>query len=549
MLSEIHFETPFSFEKSVHIIKAIARSYDGEHPVFAAVQEDRFREILDMTIDYESENLTSATAIRQVQALVTKNAMFDFGINLDEAALHTFLTCERKCLATNTRFTDASRRCLDAGLIFRVQRKIAAVIGEFPGIEQLLGGFGPGASVGVSRLTSVRRKLSTSPTVTTDCSKFLPELRALLPAWHWLKKPKLCDVGKLQFVPKNATTKRPIVVEPLVNTFLQKGVGSYFRECLLRVGIDLGDQGVNQELARIGSLDGTWATLDLRSASDMIARRVIAELLPYDWWYYLDSIRTPAILLPDKRELCLKKFSSMGNGFTFELESLVFYAIASVISESRVSVYGDDLVVPSHKAQEVIDGLLMFGFEVNTSKSFVDGPFRESCGRDFLRGVDIRPLYLKDRLSVRELFRIHNFYQRNYDHDRARLVLAYIPRRFRIYGPDGFGDGHLVNTNLNAPVTLQPKGRRRGWAGYKFQTYQQEPLIVPGTLSGDMAARLYKAERRPSLDISRYLRKKARWLDPIGSGNRLTEPDPPKAFHAERGSERYRLVEVYTLNS
>lgn len=549
MLSEIHFATPFSFEKSAHIIKAIARSYDGEHPVFAAVEEGRFQDVLDMTVDYANESYLSASAIRQVQALVSKNAMFDFGIDLDEVALHTFLTCERKCLHTNARFTGASRRCLDAGLVYRVQRKIASIIGTFPGLEHLLGGFGPGASVGVSRLTSVRRKLSTPPTVTTDCSKFLPELRALLPAWHWLFRPKICDVGKLQFVPKNATTKRPIVVEPLVNTYLQKGVGEYFRGCLLNHGVDLRDQGVNQELARIGSLDGSWATLDLRSASDMIARCVIAELLPYDWWYYLDSIRTPAVLLPDKRELCLKKFSSMGNGYTFELESLVFYAIASVICESRVNVYGDDLVVPSHKAQEVVDGLLMFGFEVNTSKSFIDGPFRESCGRDFLRGIDIRPLYVKDRLSVRELFRIHNFYQRNYDHARARLVVNYIPRRFRIYGPDGFGDGHLISTNLRSPVTLKPKGRRRGWAGYTFQTYQQDPHIVFGTLSGDMAARLYKAERRPSIDISRCLRRQARWTDPIGSGNLLTEPDPPKAFFAERGEEQYRLVEVYTLNS
>jgi hypothetical protein len=35
------------------------------------------------------------------------------------------------------------------------------------------------------------------------------------------------------------------------------------------------------------------------------------------------------------------------------------------------------------------------GFQINQHKSFFEGPFRESCGKDFFRGFSVRPVYLK----------------------------------------------------------------------------------------------------------------------------------------------------------
>lgn len=549
MSSEMHFEAPFSFEKTLHIIKAVARSQSQNEELLRLMDENRFEDLIRKEW-VPCDDYVRDKGDRQLLALFSKNAALPLGIDVNKVAFEKFLSCEVRNLQTNRRFSSSSLRCSDVSLLYRVQRKIAGILGVFPGMEELLGGFGPGASIGVSRLTSLRRKLSTSPTVTTDCSKFLPELRELLPLWHWLENPTIVDHGKLQFVPKTATTSRPIVVEPLVNTFLQKGVGSYIRGKLKLRGIDLDNQGINQELAREGSRDGSFATLDLASASDTIARCVVAELLPYDWWSYLDSIRTPVVKLPDGRFLYQQKFSSMGNGFTFELESLIFYAICSTICEGKtVSVYGDDLIVPTDCAAAVIEGLVYFGFEVNTKKSFVDGPFRESCGRDFLRGLDLRPCYLKGCFSVKELFRFHNFFQRKMEWDTARLILSYIPRRFRIYGPDGYGDGHLINTNLQTRDWGRPYRRKDGWCGMKFQTYQQEPNIVHGTLSGDMAARLWKCEQRASQDVFqvswRKLPKKW-WVNP--SGILWRESETRDGFYAERGSTRYRLVEIYTLN-
>jgi len=95
----------------------------------------------------------------------------------------------------------------------------------------------------------------------------------------------------------------------------------------------------------------------------------------------------------------LQKFSSMGNGFTFELETLIFSHVASVAGGLTPGVdcfvYGDDIIVPSEKADDVLSALRFCGFTPNRTKTFTSGPFRESCGGDFYGGVAVRPFYPK----------------------------------------------------------------------------------------------------------------------------------------------------------
>jgi hypothetical protein len=103
----------------------------------------------------------------------------------------------------------------------------------------------------------------------------------------------------------------------------------------------------------------------------------------------------------EKSWVRLEKFSSMGNGFTFELETIIFACLArSVITLSGgdptlVKCYGDDLIVPATNYRDVLAALRMFGFEPNTKKTFGEGPFRESCGGDFWGGVPVRAHYLE----------------------------------------------------------------------------------------------------------------------------------------------------------
>lgn len=152
-----------------------------------------------------------------------------------------------------------------------------------------------------------------------------------------------------------------------------------------------------------GSLDGSLATLDLSSASDSVSCKLVEYLLPPDWWYYLSSLRASYGILPNGDRRKYSKFSSMGNGFTFALESLIFAALtraacfrsAGSVAMNAVLTYGDDIICPSRCSQEVINLLDWCGFEVNVRKSFISGPFRESCGTDWYQGVNVRPFYVR----------------------------------------------------------------------------------------------------------------------------------------------------------
>jgi hypothetical protein len=208
--------------------------------------------------------------------------------------------------------------------------------------------------------------------------------------------------NRVTTVPKNAKTDRTIAIEPDMNMYIQKGIGSLIRDRLVRVGIDLNDQSRNQSLAKEGSLTGTLATIDLSSASDTVSMRLVEELLPEDWVSAIKLCRSPRGILPDGSLISYQKVSSMGNGFTFELESLIFWALCSTVlswfkpRESRLAVYGDDIIISSEVYGTVVWLLNYCGFTVNVKKSFSAGPFRESCGKHFFKGVDVTPFYIRD---------------------------------------------------------------------------------------------------------------------------------------------------------
>jgi hypothetical protein len=548
--ASLRFSTPFSFEKSMHILDHLtselwSRAYGPEYdtsrsPVGSDIRGavDRYRALPD--IDYRALNATldSLRCQRQIQAFFSKNASIPLGIDTREVAVAKFFESEDQCRLTNRRFllrSNPIKSGLDAGFLYGVQRKIAWLLGDVPSLDELDFGFGPGANVGISRKTSVRRKLSVDPTVTAGASKYVPYLQAQFPTWSSLERATIKDYGKLATVPKNAKTDRCIMVEPIINTFLQKGVGRWIRNRLLRkAGVDLRDQSRNQMLAREGSITGDLATLDLSSASDTISRELVASLLPYPWWVLLEDLRTDVILHEGEKHV-LAKFSSMGNGFTFELESLIFYAIARTACETGiVSVYGDDIIVPSCYALDVIERLEMCGFSINTEKSFFQGPFRESCGGDFFEGFDIRPVYVAGLLSVRELYRLHNFFYRRGENSLASILIGYIPSKFRHFGPEGFGDGHLLGDHFRA----RPK--ERTWGGYRFKTYRACPEVTKDELPSDYAAFLYFLNGGQSI-----LREKYSSWDDYLHGREMVASE---VLYFERSLEpRYRLEHQYTL--
>jgi hypothetical protein len=434
------------------------------------------------SLSYSDITVNDYRHLRQVLAFFQKRRDIVLGIDTRAVAWSKAVEAEALCLETNQIFRKYFRGgfCfpLDVeSVLFRAQRKISAILGDLPSLEDLKLRFGPGATTQVKKKdASARRKLAQKFSCSEDAIRYLPELLAELPLWSGVSLtkdsvtvPVTVERGRVDFVPKTAKTDRTIAVEPMLNSMVQLAIGDYMAVRLRSAGVDIRDQTRNQRLAREGSITGALATLDLSSASDTIASGLVESLLPFEWWDFLRAFRTGVVSSPDG-DIRQQKFSSMGNGFTFPLETLIFFSLAEACCESedyeKVSVYGDDIIVPVYAVPLLTKVLTSCGFLVNASKSFSSGPFRESCGKDYLLGTDVRPCYIKDALSGQSCFVLHNFYVRTEQPEPAAYIRTLIDESLAIYGPDGFGDGHLLGD-----YTPVPSNRERGWGGYTFETY------------------------------------------------------------------------------
>lgn len=408
-----------------HDVKSVARL------IFSAVESPvaaKCREALN------SNNLAGFGAIRvdpsgysdsesyfrdaQCVAFLKK---FDDGESSEELvrkAIKLFQTCEAQCAATNIRLSDfvyntAFYDGKDERLwkyIQRCKKLLRAWLGPLPAD---LGNakFGKGATFSdKGRLTTIMDKMSSRPTITPN-ARFALDLwvrtswfRALAYELPHNSEPADVEGNRFETVPKDCTKRRCIAVEPSLNVFYQLGAGRVLRQRLKRLGIDLDqNQAVHRMIARIASRDQSFATLDLSNASDTVARKLVQALLPQPWFELLDSLRSPKTLV-DGKWYVLEKFSSMGNGFTFELETLVFLALLAALDPSlrpgeNLFVYGDDIIIPTKYARSAAHALEWAGFTVNQDKSFVAGKFRESCGGDYFEGRAVRPCFLKEAPS------------------------------------------------------------------------------------------------------------------------------------------------------
>lgn len=292
-------------------------------------------------------------------------------------------------------------------ILDRARKVIHATIGDSPSLDPFDGSFSGGASTSKKREHGHPAvKFLDKADITAPCqTMFADMIRDTL----WAENgsgldPRVVRGNVLFTVPKNSEIDRVAAKEPDLNMFMQKGFGNQIRKALRRRGIDLNDQSRNQELSRIGSLTKAYATIDLSSASDTLSRELVRYLLPASWYHYLDTVRSHETKIGDvwhRNEM----FSSMGNGATFELESLVFYSLARAVSyfegvRGVISVYGDDIIVPTRMAASLIASLEACGFKPNESKSFisVDDPIRESCGKHWYNGFDVTPFYVRGEL-------------------------------------------------------------------------------------------------------------------------------------------------------
>jgi hypothetical protein len=407
------------------------------------------------------------------------------GLNLSEIAVESAREAESRCHATNARFRDYLRGVVIPPYddeIQLIRKKIKEILGPAPR-ELSFSGWSKGRTTSAfGSDLSLIKKFGSRPDVTASALRHA--LRAVRDSPVWgaalLQSGAPVSVtsrdcmpivqGNVMLtVPKSAKTDRVICYEPHMNIMLQLSVGRMMRGKLARHGVNLDDQSINQRRARLGSKTGHLATIDLRSASDTVAREVVDQLLPLDWVCLLNDLRSKYTIWPDGLARQNEKFSSMGNGFTFELESLLFYAICSAVARD-VSVYGDDIILPSEDFEKAVKLLDFFGFEVNSSKSFSTGYFRESCGMEVFRGVAVSPVYLRSLpKTVDDVLKFHNRVSEFVGtdpwprRDPWFRYLMKIRRRVPCFlGPKGYGDGHY-HVDFDCVLPRRAKFEVDGW--------------------------------------------------------------------------------------
>lgn len=406
--------------------------------------------------------------------LLSRCAGLETGINTRAVATEEFYRCESKCRTVNDQLVDlytedpviSLNRDSDwrfSDIICWLQCKISDVLGPYSWEEVYdKCRFGPGATTRVrGTKTSAYEKFRGTLHSTRGA---LPHLLYLSEQWDLFPhKFQVVPGNVVTFVTKNAKTDRTIAMEPDGNQFLQLGQGIVIRDRLRGFGVDIRDQTRNQRLAFRGSLYGSHSTVDMKSASGLINRILPALVLPDDWYEALVATRSPEYSL-DGCGTVYYSFSSMGNGFTFPLQTLLFWALAclackmSNVGSKSVGAYGDDLVVPPEAYLTFLRLLNLFGLEPNPEKSYAYGPFRESCGKDYFDGWDCQPLYLRGPLKTagdtlkfaNRLRRLSYRARGGTGCDRRyealwRYCVSSLPHELRTtYVPEGYGDGGLM---------------------------------------------------------------------------------------------------------
>lgn len=430
------------------------------------------------------------------------------------SAQKSFWDSERVCFSSNKRLYPLLHDPVVYGegvrsMVDRARKYIRRVLGKCP--DDVLGRFGPGSTFSDrgNEITVPHKINNLRPALTSKAWPFLFPFFGT--AWGKAVArgkegagPIVVRGNRFTTVPKDSVTDRGICIEPSLNLFYQLPYGAAIKKRLAREGINLytGQQS-HREWARRASINDDFCTIDLSSASDTVCSVLVELLLPRSWFDVLDSLRSPRTLVND-RWVLLEKFSSMGNGFTFELESLIFAAIIHALDPSQVSgrdfsVYGDDIIVKKHLGEDLLSALSFFGFIPNRRKTFLSGPFRESCGGDFFLGVDVSPFRLKESWSGPEgWISVANKIRRWSDVNQARRhdlqcvwlrVVETLPSSIQsCRGPSELGD--LVICDDEARWTTKVRNSIRYIRCYKPARFRRVSLgSFPASVQ--MAALLY----------------------------------------------------------
>nr|URG16526.1 MAG: RNA dependent RNA polymerase [Leviviridae sp.] len=248
---------------------------------------------------------------------------------------------------------------------------------------------------------------------------------------------RACAVECLLYacVPKSYKAFRGMMPDTLAGSYYTAGLGRVIQDRLKTRGLDIRYlQRKHMEYAKHSSEKRRLVTADLSSASDSITLELLRRILPTQWYRAVTFGRARYVLINDEKVL-LSSIVTMGLGITFPLQTLIFYCLLKAIGELLggrhfVSVYGDDLVYSRRMHKYVVKVFPQIHLILNEDKTYVKDHFRESCGGDYYRGVDVRPYQPEGCSQHLDGFRRQNFLYRLYNGLKQRWDRVECPMAF-----------------------------------------------------------------------------------------------------------------------
>lgn len=528
----------FELELSILVDLCRIESTPRSLLVLLLVQYEQWDQLVHLSIDpsnylYSEEDFVKFQSDYLVTEFLRKSPNVPLEIDRYEEARRSFMVAEARCLSTNSRINQQGSNPELQVLLHAVSNTIGKILPPINSeiLEKIESSFsfGPGSTTLIKGTFRPEDKYSDKPHLT---SNLYPFYRSILgDRWqHYADQPSIVSGDKFTSVPKNARTDRGICIPPCLNSYVQHGIGSQIRRYLLESGCDISTQEKNQFLAskaRIRSL----CTHDLKGASDTISYELVKDILPRDWFSLLEVARCRnTTFKPEKGEKSplifpLSKYSSMGNGYTFELETLIFLSVVRTYVPKtewdNVAVYGDDMIYPSQYADDIQRALDLLGFETNTEKSFMAGAFYESCGADFFMDRPVRPFYARGATTgIPYPVQLANRL-REYSHQSSvsigsdsryrnlwKRLVSLAPKVWRkcripyVLGDCGIIDDHngcrYNRLNIQNPPTHVGKGvlvlplqEVSSWEGNSYHVVSLAPKKVKNTSFSFLLCRLY----------------------------------------------------------
>jgi hypothetical protein len=346
----------------------------------------------------------------------------------DLLAKEKFLTANQKCAEWSLHFEWESDRELYGEFLREIDNFFHPDGNQLiSSITQILerARSGPGASLGTDSNSFYAKHFSSKMATTSfDLYASYRDDVSGFPSFHEAEcyrrenfgYPKIVNSSRCSFVPKTKDVSRMICVEPSLNMYYQLGLGALLEDRLRdQFGIDLSTQPEsNRRLAQEGSEHGSYATIDLSSASDSISMLLCKEIFP-TWLFDLLSLLRVGRTDIKGSSVQLEMLSTMGNGFTFPIQTIIFSCLIRAVYRFEglsfrkkggglnFACFGDDLIVETHAFRSTARLLSMLGFTMNGSKTFFEGPFRESCGTDWFCGRPVRGIYIKSLDSPQDI--------------------------------------------------------------------------------------------------------------------------------------------------